>query len=231
MASSELNSVLSRMQQELNSLEEARIDIDTATLNMGVILATMPKEVTRKSVFEGLDGARGYDQVKSNLSKSATVATVFILGLSKEVRDCVTILRDPSGKGQAKGWRRLYDVYTSKVKPGEWTAQEAFDRVAAGWQHERYTKETPEAPGKRHIVVSQDVYERFEGWANGADSETTLIGLMDNADLGVSPAIAAVVGEYLGAGGTEPALVVRIRAAAGKIRAETARHTGTEAAA
>jgi hypothetical protein len=221
MASSELNSVLSRMQRELNSLEDGRISIDTATLNMGVILATLPSDVTRKSVFEGLDGARGYDQVKSNLSKSATVATVFVLGLSKEVSECVSILRDPSGKGVAKGWRRLYDAYTSKVKPGVWTAEEAFAQVAAGWQHERYSKEV-ETPGKRHIVVSQEVFERFEGFLDGADNETALISLMDTADVGVSAAVGAAVAEYIGVGGTEPALIHRIRAAAGKLRASAA---------
>lgn len=222
MSLTALNTAITSIRALLHSLEDANVNADQAKIEMGFVMARLPKEVTRKSVHDGLKGARGYDKVKADMSKATTCATVFGIGLGKDAQDMVEVVRGADGKPLSKGWRRLYDAYTDKVKPGEWTAQVAWEQVQSGWLHPRYSKEKEAASAstRRHIVVTVETGERFDGYLKETDldSDTAVVSLLDAQDDTVPMAIARAVKEFFGAGGVEAVLEARIRAATAKVK-------------
>jgi len=218
-----LNEAITSIRYLLGELEDARIGADVAKLKMGFVMAKLPKGITRKAVHEGLEGARGYDKVKADMSKAATVATIYGIGLGRTPEEMVEVVIGEDGKPLSKGWRRLYDAYTAKVKPGEWTPNEAWERVRDGWMHSRYQKvEAAPASTRRHLVVTIETGERFDEYAQSVelDTDTAVQSLLDAQEDTVPVDIARAVKEYLGAGGLEAALEARIRAATAKVKAQ-----------
>lgn len=222
MSITALNSAITAIRGLLSDLEDSRISGDEAIIGSGFILTSLPKEVKRKDVYGGLEGARGYDRVKADMSKATTVAKIYGNGLGKDKEEIVRVLVGDDGMARAKGWRRLYDAFTAKVKPGEWTPQEAWNRVQEGWMHPRYSKETEKSGSKRHLIVEAETGERFDDWAGTQDMDADLgvTALLDSQEDVVDSDLARSIHEYLGAGGNAAVLEARIRAMTARIKSE-----------
>lgn len=213
----ELREVVTVIRRLLGDMEDAKVSQDECMASIGLVLARRAKGVPAKEIHQELTGCRGYEKVKADMSKAATVARVFILGLGKTTTDVAQVVKK-DGKPVGKGWRRLYDVYTEQVKTKRWTASEGWTQVELGWQHPRY-KKTPVTNGKRHLVIEKETGERFDQVAGGTDADTVMNDLLDLSDNRLDSGLVAAVMEYEAAGGTQAALAILVRGRTVKLQA------------